>query len=452
MKRLGIAAVGLMLLLTMGLPLASAETFTTLWEENFDEASEWNFHPHFFLNGNPPYEAGFLYYSAQDGAGSWEGPNFRVTSDVWHPHQSPVLNLTIDNMKIADLAGFPDPLNMQVAFKFEDTGSRSPIDDNSGDSWFQLKLISANCCGVQSWDVQIMDEGVVIVSQDIPIGFDPTQEEVSEGINYEIDANLTINLNVHRYWLNWSIGPHIGAFTGTWTPAPDGPFDSNSVELTMWAYSNTQGSVWDPYHWKWDYLALSTNETGGMPEPSPPSEPGEVPKEESPDVVADFAFNVGLLGTQFFDRSAGPGKIVQWDWFFGDDYGSRKQDPFHAYACAGTYEVTLQVTDEFGHIGSVRAPITVKEDRPSCGFFQRSEEGVTVGKDPGVLIPTAFFIVLLIVSASSLAFGIEINYKGEPLVSRQFRWLLVAFSVIMLLFTLGIVGAVANLLLAPGIP
>jgi len=54
------------------------------------------------------------------------------------------------------------------------------------------------------------------------------------------------------------------------------------------------------------------------------------------------------LTVQFTDQSTTtPGSIVAWDWDFGDGSSSTAQNPSHTYA-AGTYTVTLTVTDEHG--------------------------------------------------------------------------------------------------------
>ncbi len=55
---------------------------------------------------------------------------------------------------------------------------------------------------------------------------------------------------------------------------------------------------------------------------------------------------------QFYDRSLDRnGRIVNWFWDFGDGDTSREQNPDHVYRSAGTYFVSLTVTDEDGQIG-----------------------------------------------------------------------------------------------------
>ena len=52
----------------------------------------------------------------------------------------------------------------------------------------------------------------------------------------------------------------------------------------------------------------------------------------------------------FTDLSVGGGfvDVVGWEWLFGDGQLDDEQNPTHAYGAAGTYDVTLQVTDVNG--------------------------------------------------------------------------------------------------------
>jgi PKD repeat protein len=52
---------------------------------------------------------------------------------------------------------------------------------------------------------------------------------------------------------------------------------------------------------------------------------------------------------QFIDASTdSDGQIVGWSWDFGDDQTSSAEDPANTYALAGSYSVTLTVTDDAG--------------------------------------------------------------------------------------------------------
>lgn len=64
---------------------------------------------------------------------------------------------------------------------------------------------------------------------------------------------------------------------------------------------------------------------------------------------AGFDYTADHVVVRFSDRSiATDGSIVSWQWSFGDGAGSDDPEPMHTYASAGTYMVTLRVTDELG--------------------------------------------------------------------------------------------------------
>lgn len=63
--------------------------------------------------------------------------------------------------------------------------------------------------------------------------------------------------------------------------------------------------------------------------------------------VADFTVVDACMGqdVEFYDASTiATGTITDWDWDFGDGSSSTLQDPTHAYATAGTFNVTLTVS------------------------------------------------------------------------------------------------------------
>ena len=55
------------------------------------------------------------------------------------------------------------------------------------------------------------------------------------------------------------------------------------------------------------------------------------------------------------------GTIVSWLWDFGDDYLSINQNPKHQYFNPGTYNITLEVTDNEGGKDSITKQITVTQ-------------------------------------------------------------------------------------------
>ncbi|MDG6244240.1 MAG: PKD domain-containing protein [Methanolobus sp.] len=62
----------------------------------------------------------------------------------------------------------------------------------------------------------------------------------------------------------------------------------------------------------------------------------------------------------FTDQSSDPdGIIVAWSWDFGDGNTSTDKDPSHQYSAAGTYTVSLTVTDDDGNTDSSFQTVTV---------------------------------------------------------------------------------------------
>ncbi|MEZ0094474.1 collagenase [Streptacidiphilus sp. EB129] len=77
--------------------------------------------------------------------------------------------------------------------------------------------------------------------------------------------------------------------------------------------------------------------------------------------TAAFAAAPAARTVQFTDRSteAGSGSISSWAWNFGDGTGSTSQSPSHTYSAAGSYNVSLTVTDTNGRTSSITQSVTV---------------------------------------------------------------------------------------------
>ncbi len=82
----------------------------------------------------------------------------------------------------------------------------------------------------------------------------------------------------------------------------------------------------------------------------------------APNQVPTAAFSVSCtdLSCSFSDQSTdSDGSIASWSWDFGDGSSSSAQNPSHTYSSAGTYSVTLTVTDNHGDIDNTSQAVTV---------------------------------------------------------------------------------------------
>src|SRR6185295_14050237 len=65
--------------------------------------------------------------------------------------------------------------------------------------------------------------------------------------------------------------------------------------------------------------------------------------------VASFSASCSERSCSFTDASTDQdGSIVSRSWTFGDGYSATVQNPVHTYGAAGSYTVTLTVTDDNG--------------------------------------------------------------------------------------------------------
>jgi hypothetical protein len=88
--------------------------------------------------------------------------------------------------------------------------------------------------------------------------------------------------------------------------------------------------------------------------------------------VADFDYSPHTPTekdtVKFIDQSHDPdGSIVKWNWDFGDGGTLGVQTASHKYAKAGSYNVTLTVTDMGGATNAVTKPVIVRSSGP-MGF------------------------------------------------------------------------------------
>ncbi len=111
------------------------------------------------------------------------------------------------------------------------------------------------------------------------------------------------------------------------------PAQAGTYHVMVYAYSNIAG------------VSLTGSFSGGGGNIAP---------------TANFSFTASGLTASFTDASSdSDGSIASRSWNFGDGSTSTATNPGHTYAAAGTYNVTLTVTDNGGLSHALTQPVTV---------------------------------------------------------------------------------------------
>jgi PKD repeat protein len=85
---------------------------------------------------------------------------------------------------------------------------------------------------------------------------------------------------------------------------------------------------------------------------------GPVDENKAPN--ANFSASCDFLQCSFHDSSTDDGEIVSWSWNFGTD-GSAQRNPIYNYPNAGSFAVTLTVTDDQGATSAITKMANPKE-------------------------------------------------------------------------------------------
>src|SRR5204863_3116220 len=102
-------------------------------------------------------------------------------------------------------------------------------------------------------------------------------------------------------------------------------------------------------------VTLQVTDNQGAQSPALPTRRSSAVANQAP--TANFTFSCSALSCNFTSTSSDPdGTIASYSWNFGDGATSTLQNPQRTYAAGGSYNVTLQVTDN----QSAQSPITTK--------------------------------------------------------------------------------------------
>ena len=136
-------------------------------------------------------------------------------------------------------------------------------------------------------------------------------------------------------------------------------FDANAAFNTAFTTGDVSGDYFHPSVQGQAKLAAVSWAAGYTWTADPPPPPVNQPP------VANFSVACVNLTCSFTDGSTDDGGVVSRSWTFGDGASSSAQNPSHSYAVAGTYSVTLIVTDGGGLQDDATKPTTVTAAVPA---------------------------------------------------------------------------------------
>ncbi|HEY3013336.1 MAG TPA: PKD domain-containing protein, partial [Gemmatimonadales bacterium] len=154
----------------------------------------------------------------------------------------------------------------------------------------------------------------------------------------------------------------------TFTDTSTDPDGNNTIVSRTWDFGDGSPLVQDVTNPSHTFAAASTYQvkltvTDNAGASASVTNPVVVSGTANTPPIASFTapactVNIGCL---FTDASSDPdGTIASWSWNFGDGSpAAPDQNPSHTYAAAGTFNVTLTVTDNLGATGTVTLPVTV---------------------------------------------------------------------------------------------
>ncbi|WP_146151864.1 PPC domain-containing protein [Ahniella affigens] len=122
--------------------------------------------------------------------------------------------------------------------------------------------------------------------------------------------------------------------------------------------------------------------------------------------VANFTFTTNNATASFFDASSdADGTIASRRWEFGDGSSSTATNPTRTFAVAGTYAVTLTVTDNRGASAQTVRSVTVTANPPPDSQLQK---GVPKGNISGAKSSERYYTMVV----PSGAYGLSFQMSG----------------------------------------
>ena len=143
---------------------------------------------------------------------------------------------------------------------------------------------------------------------------------------------------------------------------------------------------------------------------------GSPPPAQNQAPIASFTVPCTDLTCDFTDSSSdADGSVVGWSWDFGDSSGSTAQNPSHAYSAAGTYTVSLTVTDNLGAVSSTVTQNVQVTDPPPPGASPQVTACTANNGDPNQKL-TVTITGSNFVSGATVSFGSRISVQSVAFV------------------------------------
>ncbi|TDR40064.1 collagenase [Tahibacter aquaticus] len=137
--------------------------------------------------------------------------------------------------------------------------------------------------------------------------------------------------------------------------------------------------------------------------------------------VANFSFVANGLGVTFSDGSSdSDGSIASRSWSFGDGTSSTATNPSKTYASAGTYTVSLSVTDNAGASHSVSRSVTVSSGGGGSSELQNgvARTGLTAAANAKLAftfdVPAGATNLRFVMSGGSGDADLYVRYGSAP--------------------------------------
>lgn len=235
------------------------------------------------------------------------------------------------------------------------TGGRNGWYSYNIGTWHLISLNSSDGCqpvgctsgsAQETWlrnDLALNQQPCVIAYWHHPLGNAAKEQDMWQDF-YNAGVDFVLTGHVHSYAAPKAINPYGNS-------DPNGP---RQVVIGTGG-DDTHGSgllkmTLHPDSANWQFVGSGASDAGsatchaGSPGPVPQPQPAPRPP------VADWEAtqDPSTLSVAFEDISSAIPQVTGWAWDFGDGTTSDKQTVLHTYAKAGTYHVTLKVTNTGG--------------------------------------------------------------------------------------------------------